>query len=266
MPLTDRYLGDFIGSISHELRSPLHGILASAEFLAESDCNAFQMSLIDTIESCGRTLLDTINHVLDFSKINSFERSWRKARRDGVNSRSSSASSSGKSGRRRLTGAPPLLNIYAVIDVAAVCEEVIEGVWAGQVFSSISSSELTDVTAANRGKTSEKGTKPARLTSEAAGDQIAKRPVDLVLDVEKGDYNFTTQPGAIRRVIMNVVGNALKYTDHGLIEVVVGLQGSAGTGKPETGGETFHISIKDTGKGISNHYLRTRLFTRKPQA
>lgn len=115
-------------------------------------------------------------------------------------------------------------------DVAAVCEEVIEGVWAGQVFSSISSSELMDVTAGNRGRASGKGTLTAQRSSEAAGAQIAKRPVDIVLDVETGDYNFTTQPGAIRRVIMNVVANSLKYTDRGLIEVIVGLYGRAETG------------------------------------
>lgn len=263
MSLTDYSSGDFIGSISHELRSPLHGILASAEFLAESDCNAFQMSLIDTVDSCGRTLLDTINHVLDFSKINSFERSWRQVGRGAVNSRSSSVSSAGFQGKKHLTGAPPLLNIYAVTDVAAICEEVIEGVWAGQVYSSISSSELTDVTAANRGRASDKGTVNVKNSSEAAGAQVAKKPVDIVLDVSTGNYIFTTQPGAIRRVIMNVAGNALKYTDHGLIEVVIGLRGPTETGETEGGGETFCISIKDTGKGISNHYLRTRLFTRE---
>lgn len=57
----DQQKGDFIGSISHELRSPLHGILASAEFLADTDCDNFQNSLIDTIDSCGRTLLGIVS-------------------------------------------------------------------------------------------------------------------------------------------------------------------------------------------------------------
>jgi hypothetical protein len=52
--------GDFIGSISHELRSPLHGILASAEFLSEEVQSTFEMGMVETISSCGRTLLDTI--------------------------------------------------------------------------------------------------------------------------------------------------------------------------------------------------------------
>lgn len=51
---------NFIGSISHELRSPLHGILASSEFLQEEVNSTFAKGLVETIDSCGRTLLDTI--------------------------------------------------------------------------------------------------------------------------------------------------------------------------------------------------------------
>lgn len=58
--IADQKKGDFIGSISHELRSPLHGILASAEFLNEEITNGFHKGLVETIDSCGRTLLDTI--------------------------------------------------------------------------------------------------------------------------------------------------------------------------------------------------------------
>ena len=58
--IADQKKGDFIGSISHELRSPLHGILASAEFLSDEDLSGFEKGLVETIDSCGRTLLDTI--------------------------------------------------------------------------------------------------------------------------------------------------------------------------------------------------------------
>lgn len=58
--IADQKKGDFIGSISHELRSPLHGILASAEFLGEESLTGFEKGLVETIDSCGRTLLDTI--------------------------------------------------------------------------------------------------------------------------------------------------------------------------------------------------------------
>lgn len=71
---------DFISSISHEFRSPLHGILASADFLRESDLETTQAEFVSTIQSCGSTLLDTINHVLDYSKINSFEKAGDKGK------------------------------------------------------------------------------------------------------------------------------------------------------------------------------------------
>ncbi len=67
----DRSKSDFIGSISHELRSPLHGLLAAAEFLEESQLDSYQKGLIAIQVSCGKTLLQVIEHVLDFSKINS---------------------------------------------------------------------------------------------------------------------------------------------------------------------------------------------------
>ena len=60
---TDRAKSDFISSISHELRSPLHGILASAELLQDSSTGPDQDGMIEMVNSCGRTLLDTMNHL-----------------------------------------------------------------------------------------------------------------------------------------------------------------------------------------------------------
>lgn len=64
---------DFISSISRrsfgiyldihklmlldEFRSPLHGILASAEFLRDSSLDSMQIEFISTIQNCGSTLL-----------------------------------------------------------------------------------------------------------------------------------------------------------------------------------------------------------------
>ncbi|MCJ1393340.1 hypothetical protein MMC18_006213 [Xylographa bjoerkii] len=249
----DQQKGDFIGSISHELRSPLHGILASAEFLGETECDSFQMSLVNTIDSCGRTLLDTINHVLDFSKINSFERNFK----DRSRARTTSISSS------KVPQMPQIMNIYAITDVAAVCEEVVEGVYAGQVYQDISSSDISDITPGNRGKTFERGLATAnRSLLGGAGAQFARKALDVVLDIEPGDYTFTTQPGALRRVVMNLVTNALKYTEQGMVLVKLSLH-DLGKSHPadKDNGQLLELVVRDTGKGISNQYLRTRLFT-----
>lgn len=61
--LADSAKADFISSISHELRSPLHGILGMTDLLKDTAIDPQQQSHIQTIENCGKTLLETINHV-----------------------------------------------------------------------------------------------------------------------------------------------------------------------------------------------------------
>ncbi|KAL9580190.1 MAG: hypothetical protein Q9203_006402 [Teloschistes exilis] len=244
-----RQKGDFIGSISHELRSPLHGILASAEFLSETRFDAFQSSLVDTISSCGRTLLDTIEHILDFSKINSFERNWRDARKL-------------KGGRRALKnetakpavakGAPPLMSIYAVTDVAAIVEEVVEGVYAGQIYKDYGSAEITDVSAGQRGMTSDRGLSIASkspLGGSFEGHNF--KSIEVILDIAQDDYSFTTQPGALRR----------KYTLAGKIKVKLRLEPPDRSVDERNNDRVLNITITDTGRGISSDYLRTSLYT-----
>jgi hypothetical protein len=63
--LADSAKADFISSISHELRSPLHGILGMSDLLKDTSIDTQQQSHIQTIENCGKTLLETINHVRD---------------------------------------------------------------------------------------------------------------------------------------------------------------------------------------------------------
>lgn len=193
-----RQKGDFIGSISHELRSPLHGILASAEFLSETNFDAFQGNLVDTISSCGRTLLDTIEHILDFSKINSFERNWRNARKPKEGGRRSN----NEVVRRSLAKeAPPLMSIYAVTDVAAIVEEVVEGVYAGQIYRDFGSIDIPDVSTSQREKTPDRSLPVGKdsLLGGSAEPKNAKR-IEVVLDIAQEDYCFVTQPGALRRV------------------------------------------------------------------
>lgn len=62
---------------------------------------------------------------------------------------------------------------------------------------------------------------------------------------------------------MNVLGNALKYTQKGMIVVKLALDELATDARVEDKNErTLEIKITDTGKGISSEYLRTSLYTR----
>lgn len=59
----DRAKSQFISSISHELRSPLHGILGCTDMLRESAINDDQRQWIEIVDTCGQTLLDTVEHM-----------------------------------------------------------------------------------------------------------------------------------------------------------------------------------------------------------
>ena len=60
---------DFLSMMSHEIRSPLTGVLGMAELLAGTELTIEQRDFVDTIHSAGQALLTIINDVLDFSKI-----------------------------------------------------------------------------------------------------------------------------------------------------------------------------------------------------
>ena len=190
---------DFIGSISHELRSPLHGVLASAEFLAETPSDPFQSNLINTVSSCGRTLLDTINHILDFSKINKFEKSWVNARNNRAQRSILAVNDRRKQASLITAEAPPLMNIYCTADIASITEEVLEGVYAGQVFQDISSTDVLYEKFDGNQQSSVSRLPMTRRSSQPAPESVAKE-VEVLLEIAQEDYNFTTQIGAIRRV------------------------------------------------------------------
>jgi hypothetical protein len=84
--------------------------------------------------------------------------------------------------------------------------------------------------------------------------------VDISLDIDKHDWMFSLDPGALRRIVMNVFGNALKYTSQGSIRVKMEIQPKNKTGSRD-GFDTVLLTVSDTGRGISNNYLRHHLFT-----
>lgn len=59
----DKAKTGILGSISHELRSPLHGVVGAVELLRSMGLAEGQEGVVRGIETSGRTLLDTIDHV-----------------------------------------------------------------------------------------------------------------------------------------------------------------------------------------------------------
>nr|POE72916.1 hybrid signal transduction histidine kinase b [Quercus suber] len=66
----------FMSSISHELRTPLHGILGTAEQLHDELSQGLATRMLNQIEVCGRTLLDVVDHLLDFTTLNQDSRGF----------------------------------------------------------------------------------------------------------------------------------------------------------------------------------------------
>lgn len=210
---------DFISSISHEFRSPLHGILASAEFLHDSDLDQTQDQLVASIRTCGSALLDTINHVLDYSKINSFQK------------KNSSSSFSNE------------LDLTA--NVALLCERVIDGLIATRGYTGVGNQDTT-------------------ADPDSPHDAPYANPVEIILDFEDRDWMFKIIPGALRRIIMNTVSNAIKFTNTGFVLIQLRVKQADGRQSDPTskmGQKILAMNVIDSGRGMSKQYMERKLYT-----
>lgn len=59
----------FLSTMTHELRTPMNGVLGLTGLLLDTELNSEQLDLVNTIRASGDTLLTLINDILDFSKI-----------------------------------------------------------------------------------------------------------------------------------------------------------------------------------------------------
>lgn len=59
----------FLATMSHEIRTPMNGVLGTASLLADTVLSIQQKRYLDVINRSGETLLDILNDILDYSKI-----------------------------------------------------------------------------------------------------------------------------------------------------------------------------------------------------
>jgi len=62
---------DFLATMSHEIRTPMTGILGMVDILATEDLTAQQKQYVESIRASGRYLLNVLNDILDFSRLES---------------------------------------------------------------------------------------------------------------------------------------------------------------------------------------------------
>ncbi|KAI0297235.1 hypothetical protein B0F90DRAFT_1740348 [Multifurca ochricompacta] len=198
MTLADKAKSLFISNISHELRTPLHGILAAAELLADTQLNHTQSSFLQTVQACGTSLVETVNHVLDFTKL---------------------------SGNAKAGGVEHVIRTTR-IDVLQLIEEAVEGSWIGH---------------------------RARMFTRQQESEIGslwqwQKLVEIVIEIGDRDEGWLLklEKGGIRRVLMNVFGNSLKFTIDGYVHVIIRQLPSTSDVPPNK--VKLELVVVDTGK------------------
>ncbi|KAI0966136.1 hypothetical protein F4678DRAFT_301348 [Xylaria arbuscula] len=257
--LASQAQSDVLGSLSHELRSPLHGIILGVEFLSDTSLNVFQGNLLHILETCGRTLSDTIDHLLYYAKVNNFIPSGetRDSRARGLRKEMNCTLQAG------------MKSITTPVRLDVLLEEVTESIFAGFNFQRLSIGQLernqrkshADTYAIRRSDTFQ-ATEDLEHWLEDGGDLSAGSMhvvIDLAIDSKCSHYYYAIS-GAIRRIVMNLFGNALKFTSSGSIRVALSQELVRSRRARNNDTRWAKIVVTDTGKGITEDFLRNHLF------
>ncbi|KAJ5764818.1 hypothetical protein N7520_004377 [Penicillium odoratum] len=227
--LIERAKSDLLAGISHELRSPLHGIFGTVDILNDTVMDVLQRGLVHTISSCAFTLLGSIDQLLEYASIND------------VRARPSKFEAQTAPNAVARQSSP--LDKDSIVQLDAVVEDAIETVFAGYSFFKSPNSPLW--TAAH--------------TQNPFG---FKGGVKVILDIDSAqNLKFATRPGAWHVILTNFFGNALKFTDEGFIYVSLKAIPMKFKSDGQATQSKVTLCIKDTGCGMEEEFLRSELFT-----
>ncbi len=179
----------FLATVSHDLRTPMTGVLGCAELLRQGTLSPEQRNYVETIQRSGEALIALVNDVLDLSKI--------------------------ESGKMRLE--------VADVDVRMLLRDVV------------------------------------LLLSEISRKKGVAVQTEVADDVPG---SFRGDPIRLRQIVFNLVGNAIKFTDRGGVDIRVTKQQNPDR---QSDAAVLRWEISDTGIGITPEQ-RARLFQRYQQA
>ena len=215
---SDKAKSDFISSISHELRSPLHGILGSVEILLGEQLDNATSTLVEQIGSCGQSLLEIIDHLLEFSNLRN-----QKLTKGAVKS--------SKIGRKFLASNDEISeDDLSALKTGVALDDLTEDAVVSTVYSF-----FYDHDAEDRVQTS------------------------VILDIERSDsvaWQCQIATGGWKRVVINLITNALKYTPAGYVRATLRRKVKPGSRR------RFDavLSVADSGKGMSQEFQKNHLF------
>ncbi len=167
---TIRQRTDLVARMSHEMRTPLNGILGVAALLRRTQLDARQGELLDTIASSGAVLLRLIDDILDLSRLE----------------------------------AGPFKAVVEDIEIGCLIDECVA---------------IVEPAAAEKGLALRRRSPPDPLP-RLSGDAVR-----------------------LKQIVLNLLTNAVKFTEAGHVEVAV-------AGVEAAGGVSLAIEVADTGVGI----------------
>ncbi|KAJ5767216.1 uncharacterized protein N7511_004832 [Penicillium nucicola] len=230
---SERAKSDLLAGLSHELRSPLHGIFGTTELLSDTMTDALQRGFVHTIGACAFTLL-----------VCQHKRRSAELRRETPGGGQIKSFTEPNPTKERPSYGKVDVDSYFELDSAV--EDVIESVFSGFTFFDNSRSPLRGISGFTLPK------KPV----------ITQTGVKVILDIECAkSWKFSTRPGAWHVILSNILGNALKFTQAGYIHVSLKATPVEHRLSGEVSRSEVTVAVKDTGCGIDPDYLRNGLFT-----
>ncbi len=176
----------FLAVVSHEVRTPMTGIMGMVRLLLDSQINKQQKEYIQTIQESGDAMLTLLNDILDFEKI--------------------------ERGRMEIE------------QISFDLSRMIQGI------------------------------------STLMSGHAALKNITLETQIDENVPSFVIgDPNRLRQILLNLTGNAIKFTSEGSVRIRVSAE------KTDGGLYNIRFAVKDSGIGISPEGMKN-LFTPFAQA